>query len=302
MSSSYDNSPIDVLAEHAMNATNSHTLEGACCLLEVAAAAGALSLLVCYNQYRPGKEQQRSAYFAYPLVDSQVLLQGIPRSMEDELQEEDGKFICKAGFKLPDEEESGEDFEPLMCISTEAKSSTGKQPLKSPDFMLADSQTSLQKAYSISLVHPKMRNEFVAWEGLVNMSKPQVQMQGTLPTHHFARMYFPPKNKTGAGMNILAGAAAAVSSGSSSASSNNKGLLKRGRWMQMNRSVSTFAPPSSTVQEEKASSSSSASSASSSAGSGEDDDDEEQDEQLRKKKAKQQQLAKSAAKTAGKKK
>ena len=194
MSSSYDNSPIDVLAEHAMNATNSHTLEGACCLLEVAAAAGALSLLVCYNQYRPGKEQQRSAYFAYPLVDSQVILQGIPRSVEDELEEEDGKFMCKAGFKLPDEEETGEDFEPLLCISTEAKSSSGKEPLKSPDFMLADSQTSLQKAYSISIIHPKMRNEFVAWEGLVNMSKPQVQMQGKLVTKKSWPLHFLDKN------------------------------------------------------------------------------------------------------------
>ena len=35
-----------------MHATNANTIEDACCLLELSASAGALSLLVCYNQYR----------------------------------------------------------------------------------------------------------------------------------------------------------------------------------------------------------------------------------------------------------
>lgn len=66
---------MDILNVHAMVATNSSTIEDACLLLELAAAAGALSLVVCYNQYRPGREQSRSSYYAYPLVDTRILLQ-----------------------------------------------------------------------------------------------------------------------------------------------------------------------------------------------------------------------------------
>ena len=47
-----DNAAIDISVDHAMRATNASCIEDACCLLELAAAAGALSLAVCYNQYR----------------------------------------------------------------------------------------------------------------------------------------------------------------------------------------------------------------------------------------------------------
>jgi hypothetical protein len=57
----YEGSPIDIDIEHAMRATNASTIESACCLLEIAIAAGALSLLVCYNQYRPGKVKYRDS-------------------------------------------------------------------------------------------------------------------------------------------------------------------------------------------------------------------------------------------------
>ena len=51
-SSEHENSPVDISIEDAIRATNASTIEDACCLLELAASAGALSLLVCYNQYR----------------------------------------------------------------------------------------------------------------------------------------------------------------------------------------------------------------------------------------------------------
>ena len=74
---SAENTPIDITVTDAIRATNANSVEEACCLLEVAAAAGALSLVVCYNQYRPGREHVKSAYSAYPLVDSKVLLKGV---------------------------------------------------------------------------------------------------------------------------------------------------------------------------------------------------------------------------------
>ena len=66
--SSYDDSKIDILNTHAMKATNCSTIENACCLLEVAAAAGALSLIVCYNQYRSGKVNS----FLYTLLQKKT--------------------------------------------------------------------------------------------------------------------------------------------------------------------------------------------------------------------------------------
>jgi hypothetical protein len=50
--------------------------------------------------------------------------------------------------------------------------------VKSADFMLADAKTTLKRAYSICFMHPKLKEEFIAWQGFVNMCKPQMQMQG----------------------------------------------------------------------------------------------------------------------------
>lgn len=68
---------IDILAEDAMAATNCTTLRSACSLLELAANAGALSVLVCCDQYRPGKAHIKSMLYGYPIVDTSVLLQSI---------------------------------------------------------------------------------------------------------------------------------------------------------------------------------------------------------------------------------
>ena len=179
--------PMDISVEHAMRATNSSSMENACCLLEVAAAAGALSLVVCFNQYRPGKEQLRSSYYAYPLVDTRILLQGIPSS-PDGLQQQEAQgsaffYAFNAGFKLPDDNEG--DFEPLLRVACQPGSNNeAGANIHSPDFMLADSEMALKRAYAISLVHPELKEEFVVWKGFVNMCKPQLQMQGECFTLH----------------------------------------------------------------------------------------------------------------------
>ncbi len=46
---------VDILQEDALRATNSTDIRSACAILELAANAGALSMVVCANQYRPGK-------------------------------------------------------------------------------------------------------------------------------------------------------------------------------------------------------------------------------------------------------
>ena len=65
---------IDILYEHAQAATNCPDIRSACALLELAANAGALSVVVCCNQYRPGREQTKSMLYGYPMIDTKVLL------------------------------------------------------------------------------------------------------------------------------------------------------------------------------------------------------------------------------------
>ena len=69
---------IDILMEDALAATNCPDEQSACALLELAANAGALSLLVCANQYRQGREQLKSMLYAYPLINTYELLESIP--------------------------------------------------------------------------------------------------------------------------------------------------------------------------------------------------------------------------------
>ncbi len=46
---------VNILQEAALRATNSTDIRSACAILELAANAGALSMVVCANQCRPGK-------------------------------------------------------------------------------------------------------------------------------------------------------------------------------------------------------------------------------------------------------
>ena len=65
---------IDILQSDAMAATNCPDIQSACALLELAANAGALSLIVCANQFRQGQRMTKSMLYAYPLVDTRKLL------------------------------------------------------------------------------------------------------------------------------------------------------------------------------------------------------------------------------------
>lgn len=69
--------PIDIPLDVAIAATNCPEPRSACALIELAANAGALSVVVCVNQYRPGKEQARSMLYGFPIIDTKVLLKGV---------------------------------------------------------------------------------------------------------------------------------------------------------------------------------------------------------------------------------
>jgi hypothetical protein len=129
------------------------------------------------------QEQQKSAYYAYPLVDTKLLLQCVIPSAEAELnkQDESGSYyIFESTFTLPSANEEEEDYKPLFMISKDhVKSISSLADVRSTDFMLvADPGFKLEKAYSIKLVHPQHKDSCIAWNGFVNMSKPLMHMQG----------------------------------------------------------------------------------------------------------------------------
>ena len=45
---------------------------------------------------------------------------------------------------------------------------------------MADDSIKLQKGYQLMLMHPELRDKFVAWQGYANMGKPQMHMAGKL--------------------------------------------------------------------------------------------------------------------------
>lgn len=103
-------------------------------------------------------------------------------------QDESGKYyVFESNFTLPSiNEEENEDYRPIFMISKEQVKNSGGGMIKSQDFMLvADSSFKLEKAYSIQIVHPIHKEDCIAWKGFVNMSKPQMQMQGKNLFHAF---------------------------------------------------------------------------------------------------------------------
>lgn len=96
------------------------------------------------------------------------------------MDESERYFAFETAFTLPDGEE--QEFQPLLLISKDpfTKVNPNGAPLPTPDFMLSSATPfSLQKAYFARFVHPKQQDKIVAWSGYVNMSKPQIHMQGT---------------------------------------------------------------------------------------------------------------------------
>lgn len=133
---------------------------------------------------RPGKEQLRSAYFAFPMVDSKVLLKGIHVPVDSSMlqiavDETDKYFVFDAGFKVPSEEEPSGEFTPSLLVSKDPLAKIqGSEVVKCQDFMLAGIGCKMQRGYFVRFAHPKKPSSFVIWSGYVNMAKPQIQMQG----------------------------------------------------------------------------------------------------------------------------
>lgn len=204
---------VDVLHEDAMRATNCTDIRSACALLELAANAGALSMVVCANQYRPGKEHLKSMYYGFPIIDTKVLLQSIVVPVDSDsltVDETENYFVFEAGFKVAfpkvregvvdseaassdqcddeDEEKAAangddDDEEEMLCphlyISKDPFTHVkGGHVLPTQDCMMVGANVQLQKAYFARFVHPLHPQRCVLWGGYVNMSKPQITMPG----------------------------------------------------------------------------------------------------------------------------
>lgn len=205
---------IDILQEDALAATNCPDIQSACALLELAANAGALSLLVCANQYRQGREPTKSMLYGYPLINTTELLQSIPVPLDAalaKLDETENYFSFKTHFQMllpssmpgravkasddendedndQNNEETNEDNEdetpeelmyPLLLVSKEPFTQVvGEHQLKTPDLMLVGNNVALGRAYYVRFVHPVLEHRCILWSGYINLAKPQITMPG----------------------------------------------------------------------------------------------------------------------------
>ena len=204
---------IDVLHDDAMRATNATDIRAACALLELAANAGALSVVVCANQYRPGKEHIKSMYYGFPVIDTRILLQCVSVPVDASMltvNDTENYFVFETDFQVAfpvlkkgdDETNDGGDDagarseedcqssefmdgeEQMLCphlyISKDPFINVkGPNAVRTPDFMLVGStDVVLQKAYFARFVHPTHPQRCVLWGGYINMSKPQITMPG----------------------------------------------------------------------------------------------------------------------------
>lgn len=201
--------PIDILAEHAMAATNTCTIEAACSVIELAANAKALRLVVCHNEYRPGRDGLRSPVSGWPLIDTEILLQSIktPVSAQDLVLDATGHYVvfkptfevafpcmASAGSDADNDEDTNEESSvgaggggdeverlcPLLYVSTTILSPVdGSSGVKTPDFLLCGPDVDLGKALFVRFVHPKFPQECVVMSAYINLSRPQITMPGT---------------------------------------------------------------------------------------------------------------------------
>lgn len=112
-----------------------------------------------------------------------VTVQALTRWVK-QVDESEKYFAFETGFRVPSEEEDG-DFSPMLLISKDPflKVPGDKSTVPSPDFMLCSSTAgfALARAYFARFVHPKHQDKMVIWSGYINMSKPQIHMQGKIP-------------------------------------------------------------------------------------------------------------------------
>lgn len=191
--------PIDILAEHAMAATNTCTVEAACAALEIAANARALRVVACSSDYRPGKEGIRSPLAGWPIIDTEVLLRSIktPVSPKDLVIDATGNYaVFKPDFEVAfpcitsdnddddhehqDDKEEVERLCPHLYVSTTVLSPVdGSSRVKTPDFLLCGPGIDLGKALFMRFVHPRFPQQCILMSAYINLGRPQVVMPGT---------------------------------------------------------------------------------------------------------------------------
>lgn len=212
---------IDILQSHAKEATNCPDIYAAMGLLELAACAGALSVVTWCNQFRPGREHAKSILYGFPIVDTEILLGCIKVPLDAGMLELDstGKYLVfDAGFDVAfpsapaggvsesdneggkgdgDKDDGGDDsgqngdaavevLRPKLLVSKDVVVNVrGASSVLTPDFMMVGNNVQLAKGYYAKFVHPDLKNnKSILWAGYVSMVKPQMAMPGELKQNY----------------------------------------------------------------------------------------------------------------------
>ena len=141
---------VELQTEHLLSATNCKKMEWACALLEVAIAAGALTVVAVANDFWKGGPR------GIPIIDAEVLLSNYQAP---------GTY--RAPFTI---EVDGQEAEVDVVIGADRMAVPGAKPPACDDFELADPDTELSAAYAVQFNLRVDDNTYVPaiWKGYFN--------------------------------------------------------------------------------------------------------------------------------------
>lgn len=202
----FTDDPIDIDVKTLLAMTNCASVEDACSLLQLSCAAGALSIVAHFDQYRRKLKDEDPVYstqFGAPLIDTDKLLAtvGGVREGQTSLEEFDDKFYSfPAGFTIKDDDEAV--FEPVILVSKVPLTdfqcvSPVVDKIPCPDMVLVGVGLPMTgKAYFVRFMDP--RNGRSIWNGYVrNLHRPG-KMFGTNTEAIFGeggRLQVPPRRR-----------------------------------------------------------------------------------------------------------
>jgi hypothetical protein len=178
---------IDITVASLLYYTNCYTIAEAFSLLQLACAAGCLTMLCVYNRYRVNRKDTNpihSVYYGIPIISTTKLLQGINVGGTDMFVEHTDPMYWKFDATFTITGANDRVYKPVILITKDplydievpTGGATGGD-LRCLDFILSGTNCNLKKAYFITFSDPL--DESVIWRGFINLSKPSLMLSSS---------------------------------------------------------------------------------------------------------------------------
>jgi hypothetical protein len=176
---------IDVTISSLLYYTNCATVTEAFSMIQLACAAGCLTMLCVYNRFRVNRKDTNpihSVYYGVPVIDTNKLLAGIAVEDDSDFVEHTDSMYWKFNATFNITGANDRVYKPIILVTKEPLydiQSTLKDDteIKCIDFILAGTDCNLKKAYFISFCDPL--DDKVIWRGFFNLSKPAILLSSS---------------------------------------------------------------------------------------------------------------------------